>query len=324
MLGPVAEARDGLSEDARHAATNVIDLDAPAGSPAVRPEQAAGRPGSPDWPGWTPAWARGPFGVVVAALAAAALVAVVATGLAERREAADRRGVLRLVASLTWPDSLARSGEPVDLRVLVLNAGPEPVVVTDLRLEDSTTQLRLTEARSVDAGAVAALPASLDLDCEGALPGRLLVTALTADGRRHEVAPPGLGRGVGMAPGDVRILCGRQQQLEPVPVWRTWVERDGALALQLRSPRAEPAVLTVASPPGTSLRGEPALPATLPAGRTVLLHLYLEVERCTNAAQRPDAGDQLRFHVDDEAGTVRLDQATVVGWFAQQVQKQCS
>lgn len=323
VLGQVAEAGEDLLETTRHDPTSVADLDAPVDAPP--PERAAPGAGRRplQWPEATPDWARGPVGVLVTAAVTATVVMLLATGLAERRAAAERESELRVLATLTWPDSLPARGEAIDLQVLVLNAGPEPLTVTGLSLEDSSSRLRLLEDRDVGPGAAALVPASLQLDCGENRPDDLVLTATTADGRTRSVTPAGLGRRVAMTLDDLRVLCERQQ-LEPLPVWRTWVDPDGALVFQVRNPREEPAVLTVRTPPGTEVVGAPPLPATLPPGRTVPVRLYLDVVRCTNAAQRAAAGEQVEFRVDGDVAVLTPDVATVVGWFAQEVAEGCS
>lgn len=323
MLGSVPETGEDLVESTRHEPTSVADLDAPPGTPGTEHARPVDRPRTLRWPDGTPDWARGPLGVVAAAAVTALVVALVATGAAERRVAAERQGELRVLSALTWPDSLPPLGDDVELRLLVLNAGPEPVTVTGLELTESSSRLRLLEDRTVEPGTVGALPVSVTLGCDGSEPDGLLLTAVTADGRTHQITPLDLGRRVGMPVDDLGVLCERQRS-EPLPVWRTWVEPDGALVFQVRNPREDVAVLTVRSPPGTEVRGVPELPARLPPGRTVDVRLHLDVERCTNAAQRADAGEQVEFRVDDEVAVLTPHVATVVGWFAQRVAANCA
>ena len=323
MLGQVAEAGEDLHEGTRGDATSVADLDHPVDAPSGQPDASGARRRPLQWPEATPDWARGPVGVLVATAVTATVVMLVATGLAERRAAAERQSELHVLATLTWPDSLPPLGEPIDLQVLVINAGPEPLTVTGLSLEDSASRLRVREDRSVGPGAAVLVPASLQLDCSENRPDDLVLTATTADGRTRSVAPAGLGRRVAMTLDDLRVLCDRQRS-EPLPVWRTWVDPDGALVFQVRNPREAPAVLTVRTPPGTEVVGDPELPASLPPGRTVPVRLYVDVMRCTNAAQRPAAGEQVEFRVDGEVAVLTPDVATVVGWFAQEVAETCS
>lgn len=326
MLGPTANGPAGSPgagrPDAPGPAQELTDLDAPPPAPA-EPARRAATTGVA-WPARTPPWLRSPLGLVAVLAATAVLSGLVVAGVRERAELAERQATVRLFATLTWPNRFVASpGHALDVRVMVLNAGPEPVEVTAARLEGSRSELRLEDPMLIGAGASATLPATLELDCPvSGSPGRLALTAVTGDGRSRDVTPMRLGWDMGMTPRDAATFCA-DPRLEEIPVWRTSVEDDGALLLHLRNVRGQDALLTVTSPPGTSVRGEPPLPVLLPAGRSELVRLHLDVQRCTSAARRADAGAQVTFALGDQTGIINPDLPTVVGWFARRVAQEC-
>src|SRR5690606_21206302 len=144
------------------------------------------------------------------------------------------------------------------------------------RLAGSATEVTLDGPSVVAPGSSARLRVTLTVDCARPARGELELLASPADGRTHRVRPPGLGRGLGMTPADTVSFC-RQQRYEQIPVWRTWVEDDGSLGIQVRNLHDRDVTLTVATPAGTSVRGDPALPVTLASRRSSVVHLYLDV-----------------------------------------------
>ena len=320
MLGPAPESFSEPRERETPAPDVVTSLDAVPEQRSAPPSPPRPRPPSLDevW-----AWLRRHRVPLALAFGAAAVGALLATGVTERSQLLEARSTVRLLAAMTWPHGGWSSGQPIPLGVVVVNAGPEPVTVTAARLADARAELRLAEAETVPAGCTRHLSATLVPDCASTRgPSGLFLTVATTDGATREVPPGALGGDLGMPVSAVAGFCDTTS-FEGIPVWRTAVDDDGRLTLQLRNTTGQPVELTVGAPPGTRIVGEPELPATLPTDRSTVVRLAVEVDRCTSAAQRADAGGQLDFQVDGETGVVMPDQLTVAGWFAQEVARAC-
>lgn len=354
MLGP-REAGDDLRDPGAPPATVVTELDA---EPSARPEPTpvdgseradgalprqravpAGDPGVEGagfgaavrrrlltWPPVAPTWLRAPLGVAAAVLVGGLVGALVASSSVERAQLAERQSTARLLATLTLPATGPvedESGHGFQMELVVLNAGPEPVTVTEARVPGTQTAILLDESTRVSAGRSASIETTVVPDCSGRTAGDLTLLVQTIDGATREVAAGGLGRGLGLRPSQLGVYCRSGPEADPIPVWRTTVEDDGRLALQLRNTRPGPVQLAVGSPPGTHIEGNPTLPATLPTDHSLVVRLRLVVDRCTSAAQRADAGGQVELLVDGDPGVSLPDTSTLVGWFAQQVAVQC-
>jgi hypothetical protein len=292
----------------------LVDLDtaAPA-EPAPAPRR---------WPGATKPWP--PTLLLAAVVATALLSGLLTAGALEQREQADRHSTVRLLASLTYPSNgpVRVAPDRVRMELVLLNAGPEPVTVSEAMVHGSRTQVLLAHSHEVNAGRSSAVEVTVAPDCSALLTDRLTLVVTTADGQTREVPVDELGHGLGVQLGQLQQFCDGGAP-EPIPVWRTSVEADGSLALHLRNIRSIPAQLTAVGPPGTRLVGDPPLPLTLPTDRSVVVRLRVVVDRCTFAAQRPDAGSQIELKLDGEDGGVNPDPPTLVGWFAQQVVRAC-
>jgi hypothetical protein len=279
------------------------------------------------WPTAAPGWLRAPVGVAAAVLVGAVVGGLVASSSVERAQLAERQSTVRLLATLALPATGPvedESGHGFQMDLVVLNAGPEPVTVTEARVPRTQTAILLDRSTRVLPGRTATVETTVVPDCSGRAAGDLTLLVATVDGTTREVAAGALGRGLGLRPSQLGVYCRSGPAAEPIPVWRSTVEEDGTLALQLRNTRPGPVQLAVGTPPGTHIEGSPALPATLPTDHSVVVRLRLVVDRCTSAAQRADAGGQVELLVDGDPGVSLPDTSTLVGWFAQQVAAQCS
>lgn len=273
------------------------------------------------WPASTPQWLRTPVALVAAVVVGAVVGGLLATGVGERRELQEDQSTVRLLSAISAPAFGSLSDGWLPVRVVVLNAGPEPVTVTGARLDGTDTVLALDGARTVQPGRSGSLNAVARLDCGGGAPGGLLLTVEASDGGTTEVSAPDLGRGIGILPAELSGYCAVPE--EALPVFATEIADDGRLAITLRNDRDRVVQLTAEGPGGTSLTGEPALPLALERGETVVLRLAVEVERCTFAALRADAGGEIELAVDDARGGAPIDGITAAGWFAQQLARAC-
>jgi hypothetical protein len=336
VLGPVADpGMDLLEDDGRDEpgpgavrtarADDEPDADLGAATPQDAVPRAADVARRTTWLDEVPSRVRSAVPLAVAAVAGALLGGLVGSGTAEHSELVDRRETVRMLATLMVPYTGVTRGDErgLRLRLVLLNAGPEPVTVTEARFDGSRTSVRIDNSVEVPPGRTAGVAASVLPDCRsgGSRELRLLVT--TVDGQTRDVAAGSFGRGVGMTPDELARFCGPQLGLEPVPVWRTTTEPDGSLFLQLRNVRDEPVLLDVTGPPGTTIVGDPPLPAQLPTDRSAVVRLRVQVERCTSAAQRANAGDEVDLRINGTPGLAFPDASTVVGWFAQQVAAAC-
>lgn len=333
MLGPASDTgTDLLDEEAvpppadtvpslDPAAAGVTDLDErPAADEQPVPEAAPSRRGA------DAIRLRSAAPLLVALAAGALLGGVVGSGASERAALAERRETIRVLAALTVPEQGLHRHPPnpqLRMRLLLLNAGPDPVTVTRARVEASQATVRLDSSVDLPPGRSVRVGVSVLPDCGPGAPGGLRLIVTTPEGEPRDVAAGTFGPGIGISLGELPRFCGALLA-EPIPVWRTTAEEDGALSVQLRNIRSEPVLLDVTAPPGTTIVGEPPLPAELPTDRSMYVWLRVQVDRCTAAAQRANAGEGVRLLVDGEPEQVFPDTATVVGWFAQRVADACS
>lgn len=319
VLGPAEDLEDRRGAGALPEPRAVVeDLDAPAPD---QPPPSPSRPPARDQVGVAWRWATSNRTWLAAAAVVAVVGGLLGAGLGERARDAQARSTVTLLADLTYGDGFMPGAE-VRLGLVVANAAAAPVTVEDVAFTGGVLEAELTEPITVPPAASVEADVVLTPDCgQGGRLGGLRLVVSAADGTRHTVEPGrllGTGARVGGALGE---LCEYPRQ--DVEAWQTSVDDDGRLSLSLFNDTGEPVDLTVKSPPGTVIAGEPGLPATLPTDRTVTVRLDVVVERCTSAAQRADAGAHVQFLVDGEHGRVFPEWTRVVGWFAQRVQEAC-
>ena len=320
-------ARPRLPRHGVHPAA-VTDLDAPEAPSPAGPELRTPAPRARPRARWldvVPGWLARPAGVVAITLAAL-LVGVLLGAGATERAAADRQGEsLRLLGGLTFSQlqfSGSAEGLPIDL--LVINAGPETVRVTDATLTDSTSTLSLREAFEVAPGEAARGEGLLELDCtRRGGGGEVVATVATPDGRRHAVTLAGTQLQTDMLDlSDSGFLCG----LGPVStleVSGTVVRADGSISIQVRNSGDEAVELSFEAPDGVTVVGDPPFPFTLGANSAELLIVRAQVEACTRDATRADASTFLALLVDGQRDQAFLDPVITAGWLARQVALVC-
>ena len=316
--------------DARPAVAT--DLDAPA-APAPAETQTA--PQVPTtrrrvgWPASAPAWLGGPAGVVGAVVVGLLAGALLGVGAAER-SAADRRAEsIRLLGGLTYP-RVGYSGIPdgtMNMDVLVINAGPEPVLVVSVGFGDGVaSSLTLSEPYPMQLGPGEALRAAAELrvDCDAPGGGVVVVEAETLDGRSRQVPLDQLDSGDAMlGTEDLAFMCGQFAPVETLQVFSTSSRGDGSLNMTVRNTQSDQVTLTMDGPVGTTIVSEPAFPLELGPNSSEFLILRVRVDECTGAATRPDAGNDLSLLVDNRRDQAYLDPVITAGWLARQVALVC-
>jgi len=331
VLGAAAEDRDaGHLRSAVATSLDVVPAPAPSAdppteatdvTPAQRPDRLRRRPTRAGALAWGRR-VRVPLGV---ALAAGLIGALAGNGMTERRHTAEAQAAVSVLGMLTWPEG-SWDGDEGELRfgLQVLNSGPEPVELESAWLEGSGSELVLRDGGPVGAGASERFSATMLLDCASTpkTGGDLTLGVRTADGTLHAITPQPLGPNLGMPARELSGLCswGPSTTLFVAP---SLVEPDGRLLVTVTNPGREDVEVEVSVPTGLSVVAQPPLPLTLAPDDGSELRLALVVDDCSHAALRPDAGTMLSIGDAARPGETYYDQALVVGWVAQQVERAC-
>ena len=282
--------------------------------------------GSFPWPDHLSAWLARPAGVAAVVTMCLLAGGLIGVGVAERFAAERRSDTVRLLGGLAYPTrgflSDATGGSQVDL--LVVNAGPETVRVTGASfVEGSPSELVLPEPFEVGPGESARAAADVQLDCDTPLLSDVSVTVATPGGRTRDVVLPGDGMGGMLADGDLQYLCGAFDGASSLEVFSTVSRGDGSLSMQVRNSTDDAVELTFAGPVGVTIIGDPPFPVTLAPDSSEFLIVRVQVDTCTAAASRPDAGNDLRLLVDEQREQAFLDPVVTAGWLARQVALEC-
>ncbi|MFP5348121.1 MAG: hypothetical protein ACLGIA_13980 [Actinomycetes bacterium] len=281
----------------------------------------------PRFPGW-----RGSRWTVLAAFAAGALVATaVTTGVLQRQHESERMAAVRLLAEFELRQnegSVDMENGLLNLNLLVYNGGQDSLEVTGASFADSRgSTIGVREATEVPAGTTVRVPAQLRLDCHHPQPRALDLTVRTLDDRTRTVPAASLVDELFSAnPFDsISWLCSARGGPAQVDLWALSARDDGTLSMQLRNASDKPITVSFTGPAGTRIVTQPASPVTVPARHTAFLLLAVHVDRCTDAAQRAAAGEDLQMDVDgDSWGSVSGDSpTTVAGWLARSVALVC-
>jgi hypothetical protein len=318
----------------------VLDLDAPAAppsSPAPAPDAEPQRGSSRLREALDPrregpvGWWRSPWAVVAAAATGALVATVLTGGVMNRQQEAARLAAVRLVADLEPPQSTYnrdRDQGLIDLDLIVYNAGQDGVEVLDATFPGTTgTTIGVREDTAVPAGDTVRVPAQLRLDCSRPLPRSLELRVRTQDDRTRSVRPSSLVAAMysGDALDSISWMCSPGGRLTQIDIWSTTARDDGSLSMQLRNPSDKPVQIEFTGPAGTTILTDPPSPITVDARDSAFLALTVRVDRCTAAAQRAAAADDVLMHVDGDVwGNLWADSPSVLaGWFARSVALEC-
>ena len=317
--------------------SHLTRLDDPAASEVDTPtattdDDAPSDPATPSrrlraWPDAAPAWLAAPVGVMAAVLVGLLVGALLGTGVAERSASQERAESVRLVGGLAYPENGfstdVRGGGDMRIDVLVINAGPETVRVVGAALpESSSSSLALAEPFEVEPGETVRGKAELRLDCDDPGVGDVVTTVQTPDGRSRDVDlratdDAALGRG------ELGYLCGDFGPMSTIDVFPAVSSGEGSLSMTVRNTSDRPVELTFDGPAGTTIVGDPAFPLALDPDASAFLELSVQVDQCTGAATRPDAGNDLQLLVNGERDVALLDPVVTSGWLSRQVALVC-
>jgi hypothetical protein len=302
----------------------------PADEPA--PEQADpdgdthGPVGPPVEPG---SRLRGPLagwrrhaGLLIAFAIGAVVAALITGSIVEKRQNEERMAAVRLFAGID--EVSGQSGQDGRLALRVLNIGQDPVTVQGAVFTGATGNWGMTLEKAADVlpGGAATVPSHVRLDCEGTPPRGLDLTVRTQDGRLRTVPALIDGPYGGNSLDMVQYLC--HTNPDGIEIWSTRASDDGTLSLQIRNPGDTDIDLKIRGPAGTQIVTDPPSPVHLPARSGVNLNLTVDVQRCTSAAQRAAAGEDLRMEVNGEdVGTLPTDPSVLSGWMARSVALAC-
>jgi hypothetical protein len=266
---------------------------------------------------------------VAAAAAAGALVATVITGgVLERRYTEERMSAVSLVADFSGsPTRPVEAGELINTTMMVLNTGQTSVEVVDAAFVDGNggSTIGLRSSVAVPVGGTVRVPAQLQLDCNSPPPQRLEFTVQTPDGRTRTTEPRDTASMVG---GSLlghywQWVCS-QSPAPAIDIWTATGRDDGSLALQLRNPTDTAHALEFRGPTGTRIVTDPPSPIMIEARGGDYVLLTVHVERCTAAAQRASAAEDISMVVDgNNTGFPPSDPWLLAGWVARAVALQC-
>lgn len=281
------------------------------------------------WPDTAPSWLAAPVGIVGAVVVGLLAGALLGTGVAERSAAQQRSEAVRLVGGLAYPNSgfLSSSTGGSQIDVLVINAGPETVRVTGASFgTGAENPIELSEPFEVAPGESVRERAEVQVDCDR--PARsdvseVSVTAVTPDGRARDVVLADSGMGGILATRDLGYLCGDFDGSNTLDVFSTISRGDGALSMQVRNSTPDAVELTFLGPAGVTIVGEPPFPLEVRPNSSEFLVVRVQIDECTGAATRADAGNDLRLLVDDEREQAFLDPVVTAGWLAREVALAC-
>ena len=216
------------------------------------------------------------------------------------------------------------SRETPELTLGVLNVGQDPVTLVGAGFKGSSGRWGLMLEQTAEAlpGRFTNVPSEVRLDCDAPPPQGLELQVRTADGQVRTVSaltgPPYAGNSADA----VQFLC--HTNPDNIEVWSTRARDDGTLSLQIRNPGDNDIDLEIRGPAGTQIVTDPPSPVHLPSRSGINLTLTVHVERCTAAAQRAAAGDDLRMAVDgQDIGALPTDPAVLAGWVARSVALVC-
>ncbi|GAB2692757.1 hypothetical protein [Thalassiella azotivora] len=283
---------------------------------------------------------------LVAAAAAGALVAgLVTAGVLQDLHTQERLAGVRLLADVGTDVSISGSGDldavrsgerPIDLSMAVYNAGLDPVRVLSAHAPEPQdrpgspsgpgTSLDVAEEVLVPAGATVQVPVQVRLRCDGPRPRTLVLDVRTEDGRTRTVEPGGLGQGGGWTSPMTPLwwLCDLYGDELPLRVWTATAQDDGTLAVRLANTGDERLDVALTAPTGTRLTVDGQESVAIAGRDSVFVRLAVEVDRCTAAAQRPDAADDVGWRTPDgRSSQLPVDLSLLSGWFARQVALTC-
>ncbi len=318
VLGsPGSEPDAGPQLSHARAVTIVTDHDTPVPTAVEPTTEPTTEPG---------AGSRGPLGGLrrhaglLTAFAVGAAVAGLITGsILGKRQAEQRMAAVRLFAGM---DMQPRGGQDGRLSIQVLNVGQDPVTLEEVLFTggQGIWGMTLEQTPEVLPGRSVTVPARVRLDCASAPPQGLDLRVRTEDGRLRTV--PALRGPYGANADIVQVLC--QTNPEGIEIWSTRARDDGTLTLQMRNPGDTDIDLEIRGPAGTQIVTDPPSPVHLPPRSGLNLNLTVDVQRCTAAAQRAAAGDDLRLAVNgQDAGNLPTDPAVLSGWLARSVALAC-
>lgn len=319
---PALKTRTGTAPpEAAQASTEVADVTPLTDEPRTADPPTTERSVRTGW--WRTRWAA------VAAAAAGALVATVITGgILERRYTEERMSAVSLVADFSGsPTMPVEADQLVNANMMVLNSGPVSVEVVEAAFPDGSggTTIGLRSSAVIPAGGAVRVPVQLRLNCNSSPPERLELTVRTPDGRTRTTEPRDTASMVGGSlVGDFWHWVCSQSPGPAIDIWTTTARDDGSLALQLRNPNDTTHVVEFRGPTGTRIVTDPPSPITLDERSGDYVRLTVQVERCTSAAQRASAAEDLAMVVDgNNTGFPPADPWLLAGWFARAVALQC-
>jgi hypothetical protein len=296
--------------------------DDPAGEVAAddTTHHPAGPPLGPDprsrWAlrGW-----RRHIGLITAFAVGAAVAGLVTGSVLAKQQTEERMAAVRLLAGL----DMQQGGQDARLAIQVLNIGQDPVTLEDALFTGNAGSwgMKLEQTADVLPGRTATVPTQVRLDCGSTPPQGLDLRVRTQDGKLRTVAAltaPYAGNGVDI----VEYLC--HTNPDGIEIWSTRAADDGTLSLQIRNPGDTDIDLKIHGPTGTQIVTDPPSPVHLPARSGMNLTLTVKVQRCTAAAQRAAAADDLRMEVNGEdVGALPTDPGVLAGWMARSVALAC-
>jgi hypothetical protein len=289
-------------------------------APDARTPTAAGPPSGPRSPSrWSLRSWRRHIGLIAAFAVGAAVTGLITGSVLAKHQAEERMASVRLLAGM----DMQQGGQDGRLAIQVLNIGQDPVTLEDALFtgNEGNWGMKLEQTAEVLPGRSATVPTHVRLDCGSALPQGLDLRVRTQDGRLRTVAAltaPYAGNGVDI----VQYLC--HTNPDGIEIWSTRATDDGTLSLQIRNPGDNDIDLEIRGPAGTRIVTDPPSPVHLPARSGMNLNVTVDVQRCTSAAQRASAGDDLRMQVNGEdVGGLPTDPSVLSGWLARSVALAC-
>lgn len=327
-----------LVEDLDDAPEQVRDDRSP-----VRPSGAArGGLRPPSWPDRTPAWVRSPLGVLAAVLVTALVVGGAGVQQVRARAEADlaRQHDLSLVQVgapvLAFDGSRLPSADRAEATVQldVTNAGARRAAVSVVGLSADHVELAGEAAPvELDAGESRTVMLDVVVDCTRVpvpeassaaeeLEPQWVQVALESGGRREVerrlVQPSYPGQLAELLAWTCHPGWGGTASVDLSP------EPDGRLRVVVTSSTDVATRLGVDADPVLGLRSDVDLPADLPAGGSVTMHLALAPD-CTGAAGGLGREVHVTERSSDDATTSNVisDPAATAAWVARQVTLAC-
>jgi len=271
---------------------------------------------------------------LVAAVGGALVGGLLATGVAER---ADLRAAQSAASVHAWVEPAAGSGsaDSIGLTVRVVNTGDAPVTVVGAGMhgglaQDGPVRVVLADDVVVQPDRMASGRLDAQADCSGAplaenssTDGRLQLRVQTQDGREQLLTPP--TGGISLTSADVQeAFCGQSGLRLGLSVATIQVRPAGQLSMSLLNDSPQPLTLHFSSPTGTRIVADRALPLVVEPSQRTSLIIGLEVDNCTNDAQRVQAGNDVQLVIDGRPRRGGLESAIVNAWIAREVALACS